>query len=295
MLKQAPYFLGTLLLLLLAAAPASAAKREPIRLWPKQAPGEKGDIGAEKETFEDKIIRISNVTEPTLTVFRPPSEKDTGAAVLICPGGGYSILAFDLEGTEIAEWFNSIGVSAFVLKYRVPARKGLPRYEAPLQDAQRALGLIRHRAKEWGIQPDRIGVLGFSAGGHLSATLCNHFAKRTYEAVDDADAVSCRPDFNVLIYPAYLVDNDNKLAAELPVTEKTPKTFIAMTEDDDVHVEGALFYYLALKKAKVQAEMHLYPTGGHGYGLRPSKNTVATWPQRTEQWMRSLGMLEVKK
>ena len=174
------------------------------------------------------------MTQPTLTIFRPPADKDTGTAVVICPGGGYNILAFDLEGTEIAESFNSIGVTGVVLKYRVPARKGLPRHEPPLQDAQRALGLVRHRARELGIHPDRIGILGFSAGGHLAATLSNNFDKRTYEPIDDADKVSCRPDFNVLIYPAYLVDKDDKLAPELKVTAKTPRTFIAMTQDDPV-------------------------------------------------------------
>ncbi len=284
------------LVLLIAIVPTSATgKPEVIRLWPKGAPGEKGDIGEEKETTSNKITRVSNVTQPTLTIFRPPADKDTGTAVVICPGGGYSILAYDLEGTEIAEFFNSIGVTGIVLKYRVPARKGLPRHEPPLQDAQRALGLVRHRARELGIHPDRIGVLGFSAGGHLAATLCNNFEKRTYEPIDDADKVSCRPDFNVLIYPAYLVDKDDKLAPELKVTAKTPRTFIAITQDDPVRVECALLYYLALVKAKVPSELHIYPTGGHGYGLRPSKNTVSTWPKRLEDWMRSQGLLEPKK
>jgi len=295
MFHYARLFLGPALFLISAAIPAFAAKPEVLPLWPKQVPGEKGDIGKETGKVENKLIIISNVTEPTIILYRPAPEKDTGAAVLICPGGGYNILAFDLEGTEIAEWLNSIGVTGIVLKYRVPARKGLPRHQPALQDAQRALGLIRHRSVEWGLNPERIGVLGFSAGGHLSATLSNNYQKRLYEPVDDADRVSCRPDFNVLIYPAYLVDKDNKLPPELPVTDKTPKTFLAMTEDDVVRVECALFYYLALKQAKVPSELHIYPSGGHGYGLRPSKNTVATWPQRAEQWMHSIGILERKK
>jgi acetyl esterase/lipase len=275
-------------------APHGAAA-EPIPLWPGPAPGEKGDVGAEHEQPlrpGDTTTRVADVTRPTLTILRPPADRDTGAAVVVCPGGGYSILAWNKEGTEVAQWLNSIGVTGIVLKYRVPARKDRPRHEAPLQDAQRAVGLVRQRAKEWNLDPGRIGVLGFSAGGHLAAALATDFEKRAYEPLDAADAVSCRPDFALLIYPAYLVTRDNQLSPELKVTATTPKTFIAMTEDDNVRVEGALFYYLALKAAKVPAEMHLYPAGGHGYGLRPSANLVSTWPRRAEEWLRSLGALE---
>ena len=272
---------------------------EPIVLWPHGAPGEKGDIGEEKALpvqAGDQTIRITNVTKPTITVFRPPAEKNTGTAVVICPGGGYGILAFDKEGTEIAEWLNSIGVTGVVLKYRVPARKGRERYAAPLEDAQRALGMVRQRAKEWGINPDRIGVLGFSAGGHLAAVLSNN-EKRTYEPVDEADKVSCRPDFALLIYPAYLVaeKESNQLAPELKVTPNTPPTWLVQTEDDGIRVECSLYYYLALKNARVPVEMHLYPSGGHGYGLRPSSHLVSTWPKRAEDWLRSRGVLEGKK
>ncbi len=282
----------------LAAAGDAAKGPEPIPLWPKEAPGEKGDIGPEKvqpQPKNDNIERLTNVTRPSLTVYRPPADRDTGAAVLICPGGGYQILAWNLEGTEVAEWLNSLGVTAVVLKYRVPARKGRERYAAPLEDAQRALGMVRHRAKEYGIDPGRIGVLGFSAGGHLAATLCNNWVKRTYDPVDDADRESCRPDFALLIYPAYLVTKENKLAPELKVTSRTPPTFIVLTEDDPVRVECGLYYYQALRDAKVPAEMHLYPRGGHGYGLRPSHNDVSHWPQLAETWLRSSGVLERKK
>ena len=261
-------------------------------------PGEKGDVGEEKEepAKPDKIIRLMNVTKPTLTIYRPAPDKDIGVAVVICPGGGYSILAMNLEGSEVAEWLNTLGVTGIVLKYRVPARKGQERYAAPLQDAQRALGLVRHRAKELGFKPDRIGVLGFSAGGHLAATLSTNYDKRTYEPIDEADKTSCRPDFTLLIYPAYLVAGpENKIAPELKITAETPRTFIVFTEDDPIHVESGLFYYLALKKAKVSAEMHLYPTGGHGYGLRPSKHGVSTWPKRAEEWLRSSDLLSQKK
>jgi acetyl esterase/lipase len=229
-------------------------------------------------------------------VFRAPADKDTGTAVVICPGGGYNILAFGHEGTEVAQWLNSLGVTGIVLKYRVPARKGQARHAPPLQDAQRALGLVRSHAKEWGLDPKRVGVLGFSAGGHLAAALSTNYAQRTYTSVDAADSASCRPDFTLLIYPAYLVTpkNSDKLSPELPVTADTPRTFLAMTEDDGIGVEGALAYYLALKKAHVPAEMHLYPSGGHGYGLRPSNNLVSTWPQRAEQWLGSIGVLKHK-
>jgi acetyl esterase/lipase len=270
---------------------------ESITLWPSGAPGEKGEPNEGIELPlkpDDTTIRITNVTNPTIRVFPAPAEKNTGAAVVICPGGGYNILAYNKEGTEVAEWLNSIGVTGIVLKYRVPAHKGQPKHAAPLADVQRALGLVRHRASQWQIKPDRIGVLGFSAGGHLSATLSTNFGKRAYDPIDAADQVSCRPDFALLIYPAYLAlaDQGNKLAPELNVSAETPPTFLMQTQDDGVRVECSVFYYLALKNAEVPVEMHLYPHGGHGYGLRPLPQTVSTWPQRAEQWMRSLGVLD---
>ena len=274
---------------------------EPIPLWPKGAPDEKGEVGEEHDLTKPndglvagrRVIRLGNVSKPAITLYRPEKEKDTGAAVVVCPGGGYTILAMDLEGTEICEWLNSIGVTGVLLKYRVPARPGDDKHILPLQDAQRALGLVRFHAKQWHLEPDRIGVLGFSAGGHLTAHLSTNFGKRAYDPVDDADQVSCRPDFSMPIYPAYLVleDQDNKPAPELKVTANTPPTFLVQTEDDSVRVETSLFYYFALNKAKVPAEMHLYAGGGHGYGLRPSAWTVTTWPRRAEEWMRSLGVL----
>ncbi len=268
---------------------------EPIVLWPAGAPHERGDIGPEAPQPArpgDNTIRLGNVSNPTLTVFRPAPDRATGTAVIVCPGGGYNILAFNKEGTEVAEWFNSLGVTAFLLKYRVPARKERERFAAPLEDAQRALSLVRHRAGEWGIDPQRIGILGFSAGGHLAATASNQFDKRAYPPADAADAASCRPDFAMLIYPAYLVDRKtNVVSPEVKPSSDVPPTFITMTEDDGVGVEGPLMYYLALKQAKVPAEMHLYPVGGHGYGLRPSENLVSTWPARAADWMKASGLL----
>jgi acetyl esterase/lipase len=218
--------------------------------------------------------------------------------VLVCPGGGYKILAWDLEGTEVVEWLNSIGVNAALLKYRVPRRPGRAPHEAPVQDVQRALGLIRQRAEEWEIDPARVGILGFSAGAHAAAVAGTSFEARTYEAIDDADKHSARPDFTLLIYPGYLVpkeSTDMKLSPEIKVTAETPPAFLVMTQDDPVRVEGVYAYALALKNAKVPCEVHVYPNGGHGYGLRPSPATVTTWPARAEDWMRARGLLERAK
>ncbi len=272
-----------------------------VPLWPKGAPGEKSVRGEEKDTTTPQdhlvggrpVIRIGNVTVPTITVYQPDKAKNTGAAVLVFPGGGYRILAIDLEGSEVCEWLSSIGITGILVKYRVPENPELPRYAAPLEDAQRAVGIVRDHAREWHLDPEHIGVLGFSAGGHLAAVLSNNFEKRTYTPVDDSDRVSCRPAFVLLIYPAYLSVNDagEKLAPELPVTKDTPPTFIVQTEDDQAFVEGSLLYYRALKKAKVPAEMHLFSTGGHGYGLRPSTEPVSGWPKLAEEWLRLRGIL----
>jgi len=285
---------------------AAAAKQRPsMALWPKDAPGEQGNIGEEHDITKDKdglvegkrVIRLGNVSQPTLTVYRPRRAKDTGAAVVVCPGGGYSILAMDLEGTEVCDWLNSIGVTAVLLKYRVPERKGMERYTAPLQDAQRALSLVRSRADEWGIDPKRIGIMGFSAGGHLSAAASTRFDQRAYEPMDAADQLSCRPDFTLLIYPAYLTvkEQGDKIAPELTISANTPPTLLVQTEDDGVRVENSLYYYLALKQAHVAAEMHLYAAGGHGYGLRHGSKAVTDWPRRAEEWMRGLGVIGAKK
>jgi len=272
-----------------------------IELWPGAAPGDKGALGEEHDTTKPTdglvagkpVVRLGNVSKPTLILYRPAAGKDTGVAVMVCPGGGYSILAMDLEGTEICQWLNSLGITGALLKYRVPSRPGLEKHVAALQDAQRALGLLRHQAGAYGIDPKRIGVLGFSAGGHLAAVLSNTDDHRTYPPIDAADAVNCRPDFAVLIYPAYLTvkEKNDKIAPELTITSNTPPTFIAMAEDDPVRVETGLFYAAALRKAKVPFELHIYPTGGHGYGLRPTRDLVTTWPQRAAEWLRSQGWL----
>jgi len=278
-----------------------AGELQPISLWPKGAPGARDPIGEEKDITKEsdeliagkRVIRLGNVSNPTITVY-PPKSNNTGAGVVVCPGGGYHILAMDLEGTEVCEWLNSIGVTAILLKYRVPARKGQENYFAPLQDAQRALSLTRQRAEEWHLNPKRIGVLGFSAGGHLSAALSTNYEKREYEPVDAADSVNIRPDFVVLVYPGYLAakGEGNQIRAELKVNGNTPPTFIVQTQDDGVGPENSINYYLALTRAKVPAELHLYPSGGHGYGLRKTEKAVTNWPRQVEGWMRGMAFLK---
>ena len=213
--------------------------------------------------------------------------------MLVCPGGGYHILAIDLEGDEVAQWLNSIGVTALVLKYRVPRRDTQPAHLAPLQDAQRAMSLVRSKASELGIDPERIGILGFSAGGHLSASASTKYNTRSYGTIDDVDLVSCRPDFAVLVYPAYLaVEGKLELNPEFKVDEKTPPAFLAHAADDPVSADSSLVWYSALTRAKSSAELHIYSTGGHGFGLRPSSDPCSTWPARCEEWMKRRGILK---
>ncbi len=281
----------------IASVAYGAEKPTTLQVWPDEVPGEKGDIDEERllpPKGEKPVDRLTNVTKPTITVYKPVGEKDTGAAVLICPGGGYNILAMDLEGTEVADWLNSIGVTGIVLKYRVPRRKDRPKHLAPLQDAQRAMSLVREHADQWGIDPGRIGILGFSAGGHLSATAATNFDRRQYEKIDDTDQISCRPDFAVLVYPAYLIEGD-KLAPEITVDAQTPPTFFVHAGDDRISSENSAEMYLALKQAGVPAELHIYTSGGHGFGLRPSDNPCSTWPARCEEWLRNRGLLKERQ
>ena len=284
-----------LLVLLAGAVPSFAA--DTIRLWPHSAPDEKAVVGAESNITkpDDELvsgkpyIRLSNVSDPSIEVCSPAAEKNTGAAIIVCPGGGYYTLAYDLEGTEVCSWLNSIGVTGVLLKYRVPIRAGQKGYEAPLQDAQRAISLVRYHADEWGIKTNRIGVLGFSAGGHLAALTGCQFNHRTYAAIDAADGMSCRPDFTMLVYPAFLTlkEHRDQIQPELTVSSNMPPVFFVQTEDDPVHVEGSLYYYLALKSVHVPAELHVFARGGHGYGLRQSGSPVSNWPKLAEQWLRT--------
>jgi acetyl esterase/lipase len=265
-------------------------------------------------------VSVENVSRPTMTVYSPKG-KNTGAAVVVFPGGGYQILAIDLEGSEVCDWLTPRGITCVLLKYRVtdvgPYPKSGPYPESPmaLEDAQRTMGLLRLHAAEWHIDPHKIGVLGFSAGGHLVAAISTHYAKRLYPAVDAADKESCRPDFAVAIYPGHLslsaaewdakqgtkkfvvshpatADKDLALNPEVPVTAQTPPTFLLQNEDDNVDsVYDSLSYYIALKRADVPAEMHLYAHGGHAFGLRPTELPATHWPQLVETWLGTIGMI----
>jgi acetyl esterase/lipase len=287
---------------LYAQAPAwpPASGHVTLALWPHGAQGATPTTGPEGNTTTAKdrlvagkpVIRIGNVSEPTLTLYQPKGES-SGAAIVVFPGGGYRILAIDLEGTEVCDWLNSAGITCVLLKYRVPDTGPYPKSAAALQDAQRALGIVRAHAAEWRIDPHRTGVLGFSAGGHLAAALSTHFEKRLYDPIDDSDKLSCRPDFAVVIYPGYLALAEQNFAPnpDIHATEKTPPAFIVQAEDDPVHVENAVTYFMALKNAKVPAEMHIYAEGGHGYGLRPTSLPVTTWPHAAEIWLHTIHVL----
>lgn len=257
--------------------------------------------------------RVANVSRPTMTVYSPKGHN-TGATLVVFPGGGYQILAMDLEGTEICDWVTSRGMTCVLLKYRVPdsgptmkdGHRYYPKVQTALQDAQRTLGLLRLHAGQYGIDPHRIGVIGFSAGGHLVAAVSTHFGQRTYTPVDDADRLSSRPDFAMAIYPGHLwvhededeatrKETDLSLRPDIHVTPDTPPTFLLQAQDDDVDgVEQSLAYYVALQKANVPTEMHLYAKGGHAFGLRPSPQPISHWPALAEQWLHTIGVLGKK-
>jgi acetyl esterase/lipase len=254
-------------------------------------PGETKEIAAEKISGKPGSRNLTNVSKPTITVYRPAPEKNTGVAIVVAPGGGYRVLAWDHEGEAVAAWLNSLGITGVLLKYRVPRRPDNPK--AALQDAQRAMSLTRSKAEEWGIDPKRIGMLGFSAGGHLTAWTATNFDQRSYDAIDSADRVSCRPDFAIMIYPGGVVQRgSDQLSPDIRVTKDTPPSFFVHAGNDKVSPENSVLTYLALKKAGVPAELHVYSTGGHGFGMRQSKNPVATWPKRCEEWLRVQGILK---
>lgn len=328
-------FCGVLALGSLAAQEAAwqpPPGRTQSPIWPGAAPNPQPVKGPEVvEPSGDKflvagrqVIGVSNVTRPTMTVYSPKG-KNTGVAVVVFPGGGYQTLAIDLEGTEACDWLASQGITCVLLKYRVtdvgPYPKSGPYPESPmaLEDAQRTMGLLRLHAAEWRIDPHRIGVLGFSAGGHLVAAISNHFERRFYPAVDAADKESCRPDFAVAIYPGHLsleaaewdakqgtnkfviphpehqsiTDANLALNPDLHISSRTPPTFLLQAEDDHVDsVYDSLAYFVALQKAGVPAEMHLYAHGGHAFGLRRTKLPITEWPQLVERWLKTIGMIQ---
>jgi len=274
---------------------------EQIPIWPGEPPdaevagtvvddaGKPKLVGGKPWTYVDKVSR------PTMTVYAP-KEASTGAAVVVFPGGGYNVLAIDLEGTEACDWLTSKGITCVLLKYRVPCRKVGPYRNCPaaLEDAQRTVGLLRSQASRWKLDPGKIGVLGFSAGGHMVAAMSTHFDKRLYAPVDAADKESCRPDFAVALYPGHLAVPEKGFALnpDLEVTSRTSPTFLLHAEDDPVDpVENTLVYYAALRKAGVPAEMHVYVKGGHAFGLRPTEAPITLWPQQVESWLRTIGVI----
>jgi acetyl esterase/lipase len=304
-----------------------------LPIWPGAVPDQQPVAGPEETHWwptgpsgPPGGFSVSHVSQPTMTVYSPTG-KNTRAALIVFPGGGYEDLAIDLEGTEVCDWLTSKGITCVLLKYRVPGEERYPKSapypksgpypESPmaLEDAQRTLGLVRLHAAEWHIDPHKIGVLGFSAGGHLSAAISTHFAKRLYPPMDAADKESCRPDFAVAIYPGHLslsaaewdanqgtkkfvvrhpanADKELALNPEVPVTSQTPPTFLLQAEDDHVdNVDDSLAYYIALKNAGVPVEMHLYAQGGHAFGLRRTKFPITGWPQLVETWLGTIGMI----
>ena len=277
------------LLLLFLSISTNAQKSEIIYLWPGKVPGELKEkqppvIDTSKN---DKILRFDEVTNPAIEVFLPDKAIKSGSAVIVCPGGGYNILAYDLEGTEIAGWLNRLGFTAFVLQYRIPDKKG-----GALQDVQRAMRILRNNPQKWNIDPEKIGVMGFSAGGSLSARASTLFNKKTYPPVDKSDSLSCRPSFTILIYPAYLDQGPSlTLTPELELSKDVPPIFIFQTADDP-YGNSALVMAGALRNAKLPVELHFLSTGGHGYGLRPGKVAAETWPLLAEKW---LGIVLKKK
>lgn len=315
-----PRFVFLAAALLLAHSVAQAKIWQPsaghvqVPIWPGKVPDalpnpkpESGGPPNGREWWP----RANDVSLPTMTVYAP-KDHNTGVAVVVFPGGGYRMLAMDLEGTEICDWLTSRGITCVLLKYRVPGsgpwwnpetnRREYPKVKTALQDAQRTIGLVREHAKAWQIDPQKIGVIGFSAGGHLAASISTNFAKRLYPAVDHADTLSCRPDFSIVLYPGHLwVHEDEDKATrnqqdlgirpDIQVRANTPPTFILQAEDDNVDgVSQSLAYYVALKKADIPTEMHLYAQGGHAFGLRPSKFPISKWPRLVETWLQTIGM-----
>lgn len=301
------------LLLACANAQAKTVEWQPsaghtqIPIWHGQAPDLQPVPGPETVTVSKKLIgglpvtAVTNVTRPTMTVYAPKG-KNTGAAVVVIPGGGFQILAIDLEGTDVCDWLTSRGVTCVVLKYRVP---GIPyvwqcncrphnfELSVPsLQDVQRTMRLVRFHAAQWHVDPHKVGVLGFSAGGFLVAEISTNFDRHLYPAVDAADQESARPDFAMPIYPGHLATDDDKFNPVVAVTSRTPPTFLVQAEDDYVDgVNQSLVYYTALAKAHVPAEMHLYAHGGHAFGLRPTKLPITHWPALAEAWLGTIGIL----
>jgi acetyl esterase/lipase len=273
-----------LFIVILVLIPIStfSQKKYVMYLWPGNVPGEQKEkqLPVIDTTRKDNVLRFSEVTNPSIEIFLPDESVRNGASVVVCPGGGYNILAYDKEGTEIAEWLNKNGITAFVLQYRVPNKK-----EGALQDIQRAIRIVKANAQKWKLETDKIGVMGFSAGGSLSARASTLFNKKTYSPVDRSDSLSCRPSFALLIYPAYLDQGpDHTITPELQISKEVPQMFIFQTADDQ-YGNSALVMAGVLRNAKIPVELHLLPKGGHGYGLRQGNIAASTWPVLAERWL----------
>lgn len=299
----------TLMFMGLHAWPILGAEEpQVLPVWPGAVAGDFGTIGPERvrepsDAPTKDAKWITGVTKPTLTIFKPASEKNTGTAVIICPGGGYWNLAWDLEGEEVAAVLNKAGITAVVLKYRVPRRPGQPERlpaPGPLLDAQRTVSLVRSRAVELAIDPKRIGIIGFSAGGHLAVTTATHFDLRAYEPIDEIDKTSCRPDFAAAIYPGYFLEQaragvelqKDVLAPYIRIPKETPPIFLVHASDDTMAgAENSAVMYLALKRANIQTELHIYARGEHGFGVRKKTLAGSTWPDRFVEWLQHQGML----
>lgn len=293
-----------LLLAVLLSAPLARAQQTTLPLWPSGAPepytgGPLMDITkpADRLVGGKPLAHLTNISKPTLAFYPAPADNNTRATVVVFPGGGYRILAYDLEGTEVCAWLNSAGVNCALAQYRVPTEKHFPDDTSNLEDAQQAMRITRSHAAAWHLDPNRIGVLGFSAGGHLAVVLGNHpDFKRPNEAAPDS-AISARPDFIIGIYPAYLAEPPalTQLSRGIDPSGSTPPTFLLQAEDDPVHEENVLVYFQALKQLKIPTELHIFAEGGHGYGLRPSALPVTHWPALVEIWLHTIHVLPQPK
>lgn len=286
-----------LCLLMLLAVPARP-QRTTLLLWPNGNPEPSKLVGSEFDPTTDanrivsgkNTIRVTNVSQPTLTVYAPPSAKNTGAAALVFPGGSYIRLAYNIEGTEVCDWLNSIGMTCILVKYRVPEDGHYPENVEDLEDAQQAMRLTRMHAAEWGIDPNRIGAIGFSAGAHLAVVLGTHPDFQGKNVPESK--INARPNFQIVLYPGWLTGSDNKVSPLLQPTPQTPPTFLVQAENDyTAHVENALGYFLALKDARIPAELHLFTLGGHGFGLRPTDLPISHWPVLAETWLHTIHIL----
>ena len=290
------------LMLGIIASPSLAGTPTTVNVWPGKPPEETKDLPPEVDLTKDtdkliagkRIIKLGNVSIPQIAVYKPEKSKDTGASVIICPGGGHHILAYDLEGTEVAEWLNTLGVTGIVLKYRVPFRNPDKRWSAAVADAQRTVSLVRSKTNEWNLDPARIGICGFSAGGETAGLTSLFLDSRQYTPMDDVDKVSCKPDFAILIYPGgFDTKGQAQIRETIKVSKDTPPMFLIHAFDDPVTANNSLALAVELKKAGIPTELHIYDAGGHGYGLRQVKTLpITTWPKRCEEWMERRGLLK---